>query len=123
MSATAEPNLAGGFATWGPIIVTDDSGQTPSVASQFSSGDFFAIGMTSVLITYSDAAGNSVSCAFEVTITGEIINNVSTLAWIYCTYYLFCTETKMFLISYFCCNAVVVSSLSTNIELEPCIQI
>ncbi|XP_071816734.1 uncharacterized protein [Apostichopus japonicus] len=69
VSATAEPNLAGGFATWGPIIVTDDSGQTPSVASQFSSGDFFAIGMTSVLITYSDAAGNSVSCAFEVTIT------------------------------------------------------
>ena len=71
MTVTAENNLPGGFATWDTIIVTDDSGVTPTADASHNSGDFFSIGNTQVTITYTDGSSNSAQCIFTVTVLGE----------------------------------------------------
>ncbi|KAJ8041635.1 Hyalin [Holothuria leucospilota] len=68
VSAIADVNLPGGFATWDTVIATDDSGVAPTVDPSHNSGDFFTIGNTEVTITFTDGSSNVAVCMFTVTI-------------------------------------------------------
>nr|XP_054770576.1 hyalin-like [Lytechinus pictus] len=66
---------AGTYVTWDPPVVSDNSGTVEFVSSTASSGDLFAVGLSSVTYTYSDPSGNQASCSFTVTvITGSPCN-------------------------------------------------
>lgn len=68
--ATAQ-DTCGAFPTWTVSAIDDCSGMlTPASASQ--SGDFFAVGTSSVVYTATDGAGNSTTCSFSVTVTENI---------------------------------------------------
>ncbi len=55
-------------ATWTPPTATDNC-STPSVSSNFSSGQAFPIGVTNVVYTARDANNNTSQCRFNVTVT------------------------------------------------------
>jgi hypothetical protein len=68
------------IATWTAPTVTDNCATTPSVFSNFSSGFCFPIGITNVIYTAADDAGNQANCAFSVTVNKENINESDDIA-------------------------------------------
>lgn len=63
-----DPGQCGAIATWTAPSATDDCG-TATMTSTHTSGAFFNTGTTQVTYTFTDAAGNSVTCSFNVTVT------------------------------------------------------
>ena len=63
---TATPNDSVSI-NWG-IITARDNCSTPVVTSNFQSGHVFGIGSTTVIYTATDAAGNTATCRFDITI-------------------------------------------------------
>ena len=60
---------AGTTVSWSEPTVTDNSGAFTTVQSH-NSGDFFAANtQTTVIYTFTDAAGNEARCIFTVTVT------------------------------------------------------
>ncbi|XP_072018428.1 uncharacterized protein [Amphiura filiformis] len=53
-------------ATWNSPTATDNSGDAPTRSSNYNSGESFPVGVTLVIYTFSDAAGNTATCSFEV---------------------------------------------------------
>ena len=51
---------------WQPITATDNSGFPPTVQNIYNSGDLFLVGETNVVYTFTDQAGNSAVCSFNV---------------------------------------------------------
>ncbi len=65
MTVIAEAGICKGFAEWMPAV-SDNCGATVTWSHQ--SGDAFPIGMTTVTGTATDAAGNTDTCEFDVTV-------------------------------------------------------
>jgi gliding motility-associated-like protein len=53
------------------VQTADNCGQELSVTYSHESGTVFPVGITTVLVTVTDAAGNSADCAFNVTVTDD----------------------------------------------------
>ncbi|MEM6723425.1 MAG: HYR domain-containing protein, partial [Bacteroidota bacterium] len=56
--------------TWTPPTATDNCGIISSTASH-NPGDTFPVGSTTVTYTWTDAAGNTSTCSFNVTVTDD----------------------------------------------------
>ena len=71
--------------TWN-IPVASDNCSSPSLSSNFNSGDVFSLGTTTVTYTATDAIGNAVTCSFNITITppAAILLNANVLAQVTC---------------------------------------
>ena len=54
--------------TWTEPTATDNSGLPVTSTQTHQSGDSFPIGMTTVMYTFSDEAGNQAICSFSVSI-------------------------------------------------------
>jgi hypothetical protein len=54
--------------TWQTPIATDNISIPPSVSSNYPSGYCFPVGTTKVIYTAKDAAGNTSTCSFDVTV-------------------------------------------------------
>ncbi|MFN8165955.1 MAG: HYR domain-containing protein [Bacteroidia bacterium] len=66
---TLAPSVGcGSTATWIAPTASDNCG-TPTLTSNYNSGDFFNIGTTTVTYTATDASGNVTTCSFDVVIT------------------------------------------------------
>jgi outer membrane protein OmpA-like peptidoglycan-associated protein len=57
-------------------VVTDAAGGSPAVSVSPASGSRFPIGVTQVQVTATNAAGNSASCAFDVTVERPVLTLV-----------------------------------------------
>ena len=55
--------------TWTPPTATDNS-EAVTLTSDYSPGDWFPIGTTTVTYTAVDASGNTETCSFNVTVVG-----------------------------------------------------
>jgi|GEM_PF-4341943 len=60
-------NLCGGVATWVAPTATDNC-SAATLVSNYNSGDLLPIGTTTINYTAMDAANNSTSCSFNVTV-------------------------------------------------------
>ncbi|XP_071824324.1 uncharacterized protein [Apostichopus japonicus] len=60
---------------WPPITATDNSGQPPAVDRSHNSGDQFPFGVTNVIHTFTDAAGNSAVCSFIVNVGSSSVTS------------------------------------------------
>ncbi|XP_072023013.1 hyalin-like isoform X3 [Amphiura filiformis] len=58
----------GTTASWSEPQVIDDSGMAPTVRASYQSGDFFEVGTTRVVYTFTDAFQNVNECVFTVNI-------------------------------------------------------
>ncbi|MBL7817314.1 MAG: HYR domain-containing protein [Saprospiraceae bacterium] len=56
---------------WAAPNVTDNCTTIPSLSSNYNSGSTFPIGTTTVIYTARDAANNSATCSFTVTVANE----------------------------------------------------
>ncbi|XP_033625680.1 serine-rich adhesin for platelets-like [Asterias rubens] len=56
------------IVTWNQPVASDNSGQTPNVQTTHQSGSSFSVGTTTVIYTFTDAAGNEATCSFNVNI-------------------------------------------------------
>lgn len=54
--------------TWAEIVAVDNCSNV-SLSSNFSSGDTFNLGITTVVYTFTDEVGNESQCSFNVTVT------------------------------------------------------
>ena len=64
---TSDP--AGAVVTYTPPTATDDTDPAPAVACAPASGTRFPVGVTGVVCTATDAAGNSDQASFDVTVS------------------------------------------------------
>ncbi|XP_072169503.1 uncharacterized protein [Diadema setosum] len=56
---------------WTAPTASDNSGNAPTITSNFSPGDSFGLGEWRVVYTVTDEAGNSVQCTFTITVIRE----------------------------------------------------
>ena len=68
-SGNTDSGLATGNVTWTEPTATDNSG-TQTLTSDYSPGQPFPIGTTTVTYNSTDAAGNIGNCTFDVVVTG-----------------------------------------------------
>ncbi|XP_071489593.1 uncharacterized protein [Diadema antillarum] len=95
-----EIGVGGTPVTWAIPTATDNSGVIVTVENNFAPGDFFDVGSTLVVYTFTDNAGNQVQCAFNVAVNGvdtrppliqfcpddisvttDIVNTGATVSW------------------------------------------
>jgi hypothetical protein len=62
-------------ATWVAPTATDNC-STPSVSSNYNSGNYFAIGTATIIYTAKDAKNNSAQCRFVVNITKKTVDTL-----------------------------------------------
>ena len=62
------PNVT---VSWTPPTASDNSGEVVTLTSDFSPGDTFPIGTTTVTYTATDAYGNTANSTFNVVVTGK----------------------------------------------------
>ncbi|XP_022107711.1 uncharacterized protein LOC110988484 isoform X2 [Acanthaster planci] len=60
--------------TWNPPSAIDNSGVQPTVESNRIPGDVFAEGTTVVMYNFTDPAGNSATCEFNITLSTPVLN-------------------------------------------------
>ena len=72
VEVSAPAGASSSVAVWPIIGATDNSGVTPTRTATHESGDLFAPGTTTVTVTFTDGAGNSASCIFDVVVTGKM---------------------------------------------------
>lgn len=63
----ADAGLCGTNVTWTPPTATDDCGN-PTVTSTHMPGDFFSVGVDTVMYIATDGAGNTDTCSFVITV-------------------------------------------------------
>ena len=68
---SAPTGSSSSVATWTNPTARDNSGVTPVRTATHESGDIFSAGTTPVVITFTDAAGNSATCSFNVLVSGS----------------------------------------------------
>ncbi|XP_072168935.1 hyalin-like [Diadema setosum] len=66
---TLEQNTVQVF--WTAPMASDNSGNAPTITSNFAPGDSFGLGEWLVVYTVTDEAGNSVQCTFTITVIRE----------------------------------------------------
>ena len=57
--------------SWTPPAASDNSGEAVTLTSDYSPGDTFPIGTTTVTYTATDTYGNSATSTFIVVVTGK----------------------------------------------------
>ena len=67
ITVSNDAGICGAAVTWTAPTASDNCGVV-SLSSTFNSGHVFPVGTTTVVYTAVDAAGNSVSCSFTVTV-------------------------------------------------------
>ena len=65
---STDPTLCSARPTWDPPVTDDNCPGSLSLASDYASGDTFELGATTVTYTVTDAAGNTTTCSFTVTV-------------------------------------------------------
>lgn len=70
------------IVTWNQPTASDNSGQTPNVQTTHQSGSSFSVGTTTVIYTFTDAAGNQATCSFNVNVVSG--KKTYTVDFIYC---------------------------------------
>ncbi|XP_072051832.1 uncharacterized protein [Amphiura filiformis] len=73
------PGMPSTTVTWTEPTATDNSGLVPTVTRSHSPGDVFFIGLTTVRYVFTDNAGNSETCTFDISATGDIIYSVAAI--------------------------------------------
>ena len=63
--------------SWTLPTASDNSGEAVTLTSDYSPGDTFAIGNTTVTYTATDAYGNRATSAFNVVVMGMKANNLT----------------------------------------------
>lgn len=71
ITVAARATSCDAVVTWPPLTVADNCTAQPTVTSTKASGDVFALGTTTVTFTGVDAAGNSASTSFTVTVVDQ----------------------------------------------------
>ncbi|WP_224369643.1 ELWxxDGT repeat protein [Hyalangium versicolor] len=61
-------SASGALVDYPPATVTDDASEPPIVSYSQASGTWFPLGSTTVTVTAQDAAGNTASCSFSVSV-------------------------------------------------------
>ena len=69
-NASTDSGMATAAVSWTPPNATDNSG-TQTLSSDYSPGDSFPIGTTTVTYTSTDESGNTNTCTFDVVVSGE----------------------------------------------------
>ena len=64
-------NVATAAVLWTPPNVSDNSGETVTLTSDYSPGDNFTIGNTTVTYTAVDVHNNTALFSFDVVVTGN----------------------------------------------------
>ena len=57
--------------SWTPPTASDNSGEAVTLTSDYSPGDTFPIGTTTVTYTATDCYGNAATSSFDVVVTGK----------------------------------------------------
>jgi hypothetical protein len=65
-------------ATWTAPTAIDNCTASPTITSNFTSGQSFPVGATTVTYTARDAANNAVTCSFTVTVSNTTTNPCDT---------------------------------------------
>jgi hypothetical protein len=65
-------------ATWTAPSATDNCTASPTITSNFTSGQSFPVGTTTVTYTARDAANNAATCSFTVTVSNTSTNPCDT---------------------------------------------
>jgi hypothetical protein len=82
ISVSNDAGSCGAIVNWTAPTATDNSGSV-NLTSNFEPGSFFPVGTTVVTYTATDAAGNTATCSFEVTVSDNekpVIAAVSPIA-------------------------------------------
>ncbi|WP_113922614.1 HYR domain-containing protein [Cognataquiflexum aquatile] len=82
ITVSNDPGDCSAAVTWTAPTATDNSGSVDLV-SNFESGAVFPVGTTKVTYTATDAAGNQVTCSFDVTVADDelpVIGSVSDIS-------------------------------------------
>ncbi len=66
------------IATWTAPTATDNCTPSPTITSNFASGQSFPVGTTTVTYTARDAANNAATCSFTVTVSNTTTNPCDT---------------------------------------------
>jgi alpha-D-ribose 1-methylphosphonate 5-triphosphate synthase subunit PhnG len=75
-AVTAAVGATSAAVSWVEPTATDNSGSTVSRVSNFSPGDSFNLGSTTVTYTFTDVSGNDNTCSFVVTVNpGQVVDN------------------------------------------------
>ena len=77
-----DTNLPNATVSWTPPNASDNSGEAVTLTSDYSPGDAFPIGTTTVTYTATDAYGNTGTYTFNVVVTG-ITDSVQQRSRIY----------------------------------------
>ena len=70
LNVNADFGQAAAEVTWTPPTAYDNSGTTVTLTSNYSPGDRFTIGNTTVIYTAVDIYGNTISYSFDVVVSG-----------------------------------------------------
>ncbi len=74
----------GAIVSWVPPTATDNCG-TVTLTSNHNPGDFFPIGVTTVIYTATDNCGNTANCEFTITINNPLVVNCPDDIYTQCT--------------------------------------
>ena len=76
ITQNTDANQSYATVTWSEPSASDNSGLV-SLTSDYSSGDTFPIGGTSLTYTATDPSGNTVTLSFAIRITGKYVYKLS----------------------------------------------
>lgn len=74
---TNDVGICGAVASWTLPVATDNCGGVILTSNNYNSGDSFLPGITTVVYTATDTAGNTASCSFNVTVSDTELPVVS----------------------------------------------
>lgn len=77
ISQNTDPGQCGAVVSWPGMTITDNC--TPTVTSNYNSGDLFPVGTSTVTVIAADPSGNTDSVSFTVTVTDNtapVITNI-----------------------------------------------
>ena len=70
-NANTDDSLPTATVLWTPPTASDNSGEAVTLTSDYSPGDAFLIGATTVTFTATDTSGNIATSSFTVVVTGK----------------------------------------------------
>ena len=71
VNVSTDDNSPNATVQWTPPTASDNSGGAVTLTSDYSPGDTFPIGTTTVTYTATDAYGNTATSTFNVVVTGK----------------------------------------------------
>jgi hypothetical protein len=66
------------YAAWTAPTATDDCTSNPTITSNFASGQYFPLGITTVTYVATDAKGNRSTCSFNIVVQSSVIGEICT---------------------------------------------